>query len=166
MQPEELISVREYRSTSYEPDRDYIDGVLEERNKGETDHSYFQTAVASYFHERRKKWGVCALTEQRVQVSKTRFRVPDVCLVIGPKPDQPIISTSPFVCIEILSPEDRVSKVRERLKDYIRFGVPYVFLLDPETHKAYRWTTADMTEVFELRTENPDTLVPLEALFE
>jgi Uma2 family endonuclease len=166
MQTRELISVREYLTTSYDPDCDYVDGVVEERNVGETDHSYLQTAVAAYFHTRRKEWGVCALTEQRVQVSPTRFRIPDICIVAGPKPQEPILLTPPFICIEILSPQDRVSRVRERLDDYVGFGVPHVFLLDPEVRKAWRWTTAGMTEISELRTESPDTLVPLEALFE
>ena len=34
-----LVSVREYLSTSYRPDCDYIDGVVLERNVGEKDHS-------------------------------------------------------------------------------------------------------------------------------
>jgi Uma2 family endonuclease len=166
MQTDELISVREYLSTSYDPDCDYVDGVVEERNAGETDHSYLQTAIAAYSFALRKQWGVCPLTEQRVQVSSTRFRIPDICVVVGPKPADQIIRTPPLVCIEILSPEDRLSKVRQRLNYHLRFGVPYVFLLDPEVRKAYRWTTAGMTGVPELRTENPDTLVLLEALFE
>ena len=161
-----LVSEEEYLHSSYDPDCDYVDGVVEERNVGETDHSAVQIAVAAYFYERRKQWGVTVLPEQRVQVSPTRFRVPDVCVVVGPKPKEQIIRTPPLICIEILSPDDRLSRVRERLNDYLRFGVPYAFLLDPETRKAYRWTTAGMTEVSELRTENPETVVPLEALFE
>jgi Uma2 family endonuclease len=166
MQTDELISIREYLTTSYDPDCDYVDGVVEERNVGEKDHSRLQMAVSAYFFERRRKWGIHVYPEQRVQVSPSRFRVPDVCVVAGPEPEEQILRTPPFICIEILSPEDRLSKVRERLNDYLRFGVPYVFLLDPETRKAYRWTTAGMSEVSELRTDNPDMLVPLEALFE
>jgi Uma2 family endonuclease len=139
---------------------------VEERNVGETDHSYLQMAVGAYFYERRKTWGICVLPEERVQISPTRFRVPDLCVAVGSKPKEKILRTPPFICIEILSPEDRLSRVVERLNDYLRFGVPYVFLLDPEIRKAWRWTTAGMTEVSELRTESPDTLVPLEAVFE
>jgi len=166
MQTEELISVREYLATAYDPDCDYVDGVVEERNLGERDHASLQMAVSAYFYERRKEWGIHVFPEQRVQISPTRFRVPDVCVVAGPEPEEQILSVPPFICIEILSPEDRLSKIRERMDDYLKFGVPYVWLLDPRTRKAYRWTTAGMSEVSELRTENPDTCVPLEALFE
>jgi Uma2 family endonuclease len=166
MATKELISIGEYLSTSYDPDCDYVDGVVEERNLGETDHSSLQGAVFAYFFNRRKEWGIWALPEQRLQVSGTRFRVPDVCVLLGGKPKEQILRTPPLICIEILSPEDRVSRMRQRLDDYLAFGVPYVFLLDPETRKAYRWTTAGMSEVSELRTDNPDMTVPVDALFE
>ena len=42
----------------------------------------------------------------------------------------------------------------------------YVWLLDPQTRKAFRCTSEGMQQVQELRTENPDTLVSLAALFE
>ncbi len=41
------ISVREYLGSSYEPDCDYIDGHLEQRNLGEFDHGRIQTLVAA-----------------------------------------------------------------------------------------------------------------------
>jgi Uma2 family endonuclease len=87
-------------------------------------------------------------------------------LTTGPKPKEQIFRTPPLICIEILSPEDRLSKVQERLDDCPRFGVPYIFLLDPRTRKAHRWTAQGMLEITALRTENPATVVPLEALFE
>lgn len=166
MQTDELISVREYLTTDYSPDCDYVDGVVEERNLGEIDHSSLQMAVSAYFHSHRQEWGIHVFPEQRVQVSPTRFRVPDVCVVVGSKPKEQILRTPPFICIEVLSPEDRLSKVREKLDDYLHFGVPYIFLLDPRTRKAHCWTAQGMLEVTELRTENPGTVVPLEALFE
>ena len=166
MQTEEVISVREYLSTDYSPDCDYVDGVVEERNVGEMDHSALQMAVAAYFHERRKQWGIHVFPGQRIQVSPTRFRVPDVCVVAGPKPTEQIFHQPPLICIEILSPDDRLSRVQEKLNDFLYFGVLYVWLLDPRLRKAYRWTAAGMLEVRELHTENPEMTVPIEALFE
>ena len=40
-----LVSVEEYLHTSYSPDVDYVDGLLEERNVGEIDHSWVQKAL-------------------------------------------------------------------------------------------------------------------------
>jgi Uma2 family endonuclease len=160
-----LVSINEYLSKSYRPDCDYVDGVVEERNLGEYDHNRLQIKVGAFFFLREKEWGIRVVPEQRVQVSPTRFRVPDVCVMLG-EPNEQIFTTPPFICVEILSPEDRLSRIQERMSDYLSFGVPYVFLLDPETRKAFRWTTAGMIQVPEIRTENPDLLVPLAELFE
>jgi len=165
MSVSQLVSVSEYLSTSYRPDCDYVDGVVLERNLGEYDHGRLQLAVAAYYYNRRKEWGVRAVPEQRVQVSPTRFRIPDVCVMIG-EPTEQIFRTPPFICIEILSKDDRISEMQERVEDYLRFGVRYVWILDPRKRKAYRCTLESTYEVKELVTENPATLVPVEALFE
>jgi Uma2 family endonuclease len=159
------VTIQQYLSTAYSPDCDYVDGEVQERNLGEFDHAWLQCAVIAYFYTRRKEWGICVVPEQRVQVSPTRFRIPDVCVVLGQPKDQ-IFREPPFICIEILSPEDRISRVNERVSDYFKFGVPYVWILDPQTRKAWRCTPGAMIEVPELRTENPAMVVPLEELFD
>ena len=111
MNQPEVISVEEYLATSYRPDCDYVDGRIEERNLGEFDHGSLQTAIAIYFGTRQKQLGITVVVEQRVQVSPTRFRIPDVCVVLG-KTNEQIFRTPPFLCIEVLSPEDRLSRVR------------------------------------------------------
>lgn len=161
-----LVSIDEYLATTYEPDCDYVDGVIEQRNLGENDHAHLQTVLAVYIGERAREWGVYVVVEQRIRVSPTRFRVPDVCIMVGGRPKEQIFTTPPLACIEILSPEDRLSRIRERVNDYFSFGVRYVWLLDPATRKAYRWTREGMYEVEELRTENPEIVVPVKALFE
>jgi len=64
-----FISVREYLSTSYRPDCDYVDGRVEERNVGEFDHGYLQTLLAVLFTNNREAWGVCAVTDVRMRVT-------------------------------------------------------------------------------------------------
>jgi hypothetical protein len=44
-----LVSEEEYLSTAYEPDCEYEDGVLIERNVGDQDHSWLQAALGAYF---------------------------------------------------------------------------------------------------------------------
>ena len=81
-----LISVEQYLATSYRPDCDYVDGRIEERNLGEWDHSKLQAAIIAFFYQRRTAWNISVAPEQRIQVSPTRFRIPDFCVVLG-KPD-------------------------------------------------------------------------------
>lgn len=162
-----LIPVEEYLRTSYRPDCDYVDGEVQERNLGELEHSDLQTELAHYFRTRRRKWKTHAFVEQRVQVSPTRFRIPDVCVVIGEKPRDPIFHTPPFICIEVLSPEDRVARTRDRVDDYLKFGVPYIWVIDPESRRAWSYTKSGSTEILDgiLRTENPSLEIPLSEIF-
>ncbi len=162
-----LISVEEYLATSYRPDCDYVDGRIEERNLGEFDHSSLQTAIAIYLGSRQKQLGITVVVEQRVQVSATRFRIPDVCVVLG-KTNEQIFRTPPFLCIEILSPEDRMSRVEQRIGDYLQMGVRYVWLLEPSLRIAYEATVeTGLREVkaASLKTENPTLELPLAEVF-
>jgi Uma2 family endonuclease len=159
------VTIQEYRSTVYEADCEYVDGEVLERNWGESDHSRLQTSVGAAFYNRRKEWGICALFALRIQVSPTRIRVPDVCVFLG-QPEEQIPTIPPFICVEILSPEDRILSMFDKVADYLNFGVPYVWLLDPQTRKAWRCTPGAMLEVPELRTENPTMVVPIADLFD
>jgi Uma2 family endonuclease len=166
MQTTDLISVREYLATTYRPDCDFVDGVVVERNVGEKDHGKLQRALIVYFHERRKKWGVSVFPEQRVQVAPTRFRVPGVCVVLGPEPEEQVFTAPPFICIEILSPEDRLAAMQEKVRDYLKMGVPYVWIVNPATREAFRCTFDGLQAMEELHTDEQDIVIPVDDLFE
>jgi Uma2 family endonuclease len=159
------LTVAEYLDTTYRPDREYLDGELLERNVGEWDHSRLQGLLIMYLGAREKQWGIIVAPEQRVQVKPNRFRIPDVLALTGP-PSGRIITTPPFLCIEILSPSDRMAEMQERIDDYLAFGVPYVWLLHPGTRRAFVYTSDEMREVKDgiLRTQNPDIRVSLAEL--
>jgi len=159
--------VEEYLRTSYRPDCDYVDGEIVERNLGELDHSDLQAEIITYFRTRLRKSGVFAYPEQRVQVSPTRFRIPDVCVLTGNKPTEQIFRTPPFIAIEILSKDDRMNQMQQRVGDYLKFGVRYVWLIDPRTRRAWIYTKAGSHESTDgiLRTEDPAIELPLPEIF-
>jgi Uma2 family endonuclease len=162
-----LISVEDYLATAYEPDCDFVDGHIEERNVGEVTHARLQLRIGAYLLARYESQGVVVMTEVRVQVRPSRFRVPDVCVTAG-EPDEEVLTKPPFICIEILSPEDRMSRVEARINDYLSMGVPYVWVLDPETKQAFTVTAATgLQEVKSgvLKTEQPAIEVPLSEIF-
>ena len=163
-----LVSVEEYLHTSYDPDCDYVDGAIVERYVGELDHSDLQSEIVAYFRARNRKPGIYAFAEQRVQVSSKRFRVPDVCIVAGFKPTEQILSRPPIVCIEILSRDDRMTAMQERIGDYLQFGVRYVWVVDPRTRRAWTYTNDGSRESKDgiLRTEDPAIELPLPEIFQ
>jgi Uma2 family endonuclease len=162
-----LISVEEYLATSFRPDCDYVDGEVVERNLGTRDHGWLQTAIAAFFFARRRQWNITVITELRIRVKATRFRIPDVCIILGDT-DEQVLTQPPFICIEVLSPKDRMKRVQERIDEYLEMGVPYVWVLNPETKQAYTATPAEgLREVKTsvLKTENPALEVPLSEIF-
>jgi len=161
-----LVTVNEYLHTVYEPECDYVDGVLEDRNVGEEGHSDIQSEFVYFFRSRRAQLGLTAYAELRVQVAATRFRVPDVCLVPASRPKEPILTKPPLVCIEILSPEDRMNRMQKKIDDYLGFGVQYVWVLDPATRRAWAYSRDGMHEAHtELRLDEPAVVVPLSEIF-
>jgi Uma2 family endonuclease len=135
------VPLAEYLRTDYSPDVDYVDGELEERNVGEWDHARLQALIERYLGSHEAEWGVLAVPEQRIQVSATRFRVPDIA-VVATRPAAGVVTEPPLLCIEILSPEDRATRIQARIDDYLNMGVPCVWLIDPATRRAWIHTTA------------------------
>lgn len=159
-----LISVEEYLHTVYQPDVDYVDGHLEERNVGEMDHGDAQVSCASYVRAKCK--GYWAVVEVRVQVRADRFRIPDVAIVKGNKPRTRVFENPPLVAVEILSPDDRMSSMQQRIGDYLEFGVPYVWVIDPETRRGYVYTSEGSKEAKDGVMRAGELEVPLSAIFE
>ena len=164
---EALVPVEEYLRTTYDPDCDYVDGEVLERNLGERDHSTLQKRLIIFLGTREKEWNIFVFPEQRVQVSPRRYRVPDICVYVGEEPQDQIFRTPPFICIEILSPEDRWERTQQRIDDYLKFGVPYIFVINPRERRAWACTKDGNREIHDgmLRTENPSLTVPLAEIF-
>lgn len=160
------VPLSEYLNTSYRPDCDYLEGELLERNVGQAEHSILQTALGAWFYSRRKQLGISVYVEQRVQVKAKRYRVPDITVVAGQGPSTGIITEPPFLCIEILSPDDGYTEMKRRVADYLEFGVRHVWVIDPRTNLASVYTASAAYEVKDgtLSTTDPDITVNLNEL--
>jgi Uma2 family endonuclease len=162
-----LVSPREYLATTYHPDCDYVDGVLVERNVGQKDHSKLQGEVFAWFRSRRQALGLAAFVEQRIQVKPRRYRVPDLCVVPLPEPAEQIFTRAPYICIEILLPEDTFPKLQERFDDYLHKGVANIWVLDPVSRRGWRVTREGHFEALDgtLRTSEGAVVLPIAELF-
>jgi Uma2 family endonuclease len=156
-----LISVAEYLSTSYRPDCDYVDGEVQERNWGEYDHAKIQGFLSVLFYGKRKEWQIRVVPEVRVQVKPTRVRIPDVCVLAGGAPTEQILQYPPLLCIEVLSPNDTIARMRDRIRDYLELGVRQVWLLDPASRSAMICVGNTMTEQTEGSLTLPGTAIEI-----
>ncbi|MFT4112542.1 Uma2 family endonuclease [Silvibacterium sp.] len=131
------VPVEEYLASSFRPDCDYVDGVIEERNLGEKEHSILQGAFYFLFRQNRKRWQVEVYPELRVQVNPHRFRVPDITVTRAGLKWERILREAPLLCVEILSPEDTMARIRQRVDDYLAMGTAHVWVIDPALRKGY-----------------------------
>jgi Uma2 family endonuclease len=172
MKTHTVVPVEEYLTTFYRPDCDYVDGVVEERNVGENDHAHLQKKLILFLSTLERDLGIYVVQEQRVQITATRFRVPDTCILLGGRPAEPVFTKPPLICIEVLSPEDRFSRLQQRIDDYLGFGVRAVWVVDPKTRRAWIHDPRGSSEVRDGRLrfagegDAPEIVVPLHKLFD
>ena len=162
-----LVSVEEYLATTWRPDCDYVDGEVLERNLGQNDHSDLQSAALVWFRERRRALSLNAFVEQRVRIGQRRFRIPDVVVVRLPWEKEQVFTRPPYICIEALSPDDTLSRLQQRVDDYLAMGVENVWVIDPESRRAWRITPEGHLEARDgvLRTTDGHVAMPVADLF-
>jgi Uma2 family endonuclease len=159
------ISVTEYLQTSYRPDREYVDGEVRERNVGKWEHARVQWLLAGWFMNHEAMWGVIGSTEQRVQITSDRVRIPDLVVVpAGPQPD--VLVEPPLLVIEILSPEDSYCDTQERAEDYLSMGVGTVWIIDPKTRTGRMCNGAVWTAARRLEVPTTPLFVNLDEIFQ
>ena len=137
-----LVPVSEYLNTTYRPDRDYIDGDLRERSMGERPHATIQGFFVATFFQQRRLWRVLVLPEQRIQTSPTHYRVADICVLNASDANDPIVRQAPLLCIEILSHDQTLGDMSERVRDYLAMGVENIWVVDPLRREAWVGTLA------------------------
>jgi Uma2 family endonuclease len=127
----------EYLHSAYEPNCEFVDGEVIERNVGEYPHSRLQGLLYVYFRRRRKRWGITPIIGQRIKVRPTKYLIPDICVIHGPEPTQQILTEPPLIWIEVLSSEDRPIRVQRKVRGVLEFGSQYVWVIDPDTLESY-----------------------------
>ncbi|HEY2858344.1 MAG TPA: Uma2 family endonuclease [Terracidiphilus sp.] len=125
------IPIEQYLTTSYEPDAEFVNGEVEERAVGEYDHNLVQWAILNWFRSHDKAWHTRSVQEQRTRLNSDTVRIPDVSVFPRGVPVEPVFSHPQLIVIEVLSPEDRQSRMQQKIEDYRRFQVPHIWIVDP-----------------------------------
>lgn len=161
-----LIPVEEYLTTSYSPDREYRDGVLVERNVGDSTHARLQTLLSAYMVGHEKEWGIEVFTELRIQIRERWYRIPDICAYSLPVPKGRYPEQPPLLWIEILSEDDKMVDVWAKAAELVKSGVPYVWIIEPHTLNSELWTASGAASVEDhvLRIPNTGIVIPLREL--
>jgi Uma2 family endonuclease len=144
---EELWTVREYLRSTWSPDREFVEGRIEERNLGEKEHSIIQGYLTALFWNKRTEWAIRAFPQLRTQTQSRRFRVPDVLVTRAGDKFERYVTHPPLIAIEILSPEDTLSAMQAKAAEYRDFGIENIWIIDPAARMVYRYTGAALDEM-------------------
>ncbi|HEY3707173.1 MAG TPA: Uma2 family endonuclease [Terracidiphilus sp.] len=125
------IPIEQYLKTPYEPDAEFVNGEIEERAMGEYDHNMVQWAILDWFRRHDKQWQTRSVQEQRTRLSADIIRIPDISVWERSVPIEPVFSHPQLIAIEVLSPEDRQSRMQGKVEDYRRFAVRHIWVVDP-----------------------------------
>lgn len=134
-----VLSEAEYLRTSFPGvDQEFHDGELVERTMPDPPHSRVQMKLGAFFVNHERSHRTFAYSELRLRPREGRVLIPDVTVfvpdLIG---DVAPVGLEPFIAIEILSPDDRMSEVRNKLQEYSDWGVAHVWLIDPHMKRLY-----------------------------
>ena len=128
-----LVSVEDYLRRTEKPNCEYDDGVLYPKSMATASHGQTQKDVMRLLD----KQGVESLPEVTVRLSATKYLVPDV--VAAPRIQRPYPTEPVLLCIEILSPDDRPGAMLAKCEQYHDWGVPFCWVIDPETQAAWEY---------------------------
>ncbi len=131
-----LVSAEQYLRTNYKPACEYIDGALRKKPMPTCDHGSIQIQFGRLIPP--PHYVVSA--ELTVRIREGKYLVPDLgvqlrSMVQKPYPTKPI-----FLCIEILSPEDRFAEVLAKCDEYLAWRVPMTWIVDPELRRAWQYS--------------------------
>lgn len=163
-----LMSIEQYLRTSFSPDVDFVCGEIQERNLGEFEHARLQTLLAGFFLQHEREWEILTIVEQRIRVKDDRVRISDIALIRRGTAREQVTVTAPLACIEILSPEDRISRAKVVLSDDRAMGVENVWLIDPIRRAVFTYDADGLHDAGEapLRVAGTAISVDMQKIFE
>jgi Uma2 family endonuclease len=161
------IGVEEYLGLEFDdrPEPDYVDGVVVERTLPTPIHSQIQALLILLFAPLMTRFRLVLLPELRVRIEPRLFRVVDLAVYRGARPEGRYGSTPAFIAIEIVSPGDRRSKLRHRLEDYRLWGVPHIWLVDPQLKRLEEYSEGSLLRRGSLRLPEFDFEISAQELF-
>jgi Uma2 family endonuclease len=154
------LSVEEYLALDEKPYFEYDDGVLTQKAMPTAHHSRLTYLLVNML----EKQGALAFAELTIELKKTRFLIPDVC-VVAAAPESAPEKVPPLLCIEVLSPSDRLGSAFTKCEEYHDWGVEACWVLDPTKRKAWEYPRGGDPRVVEDTLRCRELTVVLEELF-
>ncbi len=135
------------RMTFDGPELEYKDGEVIERAMPTNLHSKAQQGLAVFFDLAGRKQPLFGRPELRMKLREGRYVTSDYAVFAGAEPTDEWPENPPRIVIEVLSPDDRMSEVRDKLEEYLEWGAPHIWLIDPRKRIFFSFTAKGLAEV-------------------
>lgn len=140
------VSLEEYFQTHYEPECELIEGELRPKPMPTGHHSQMQAKLMKLLWPHEPLGHGEALPELTLLLPDESVLIPDLVFALpGQRFDEhDVLNTPPLVCIEIISPSQSFGELYEKCRRYLRWGVPYCWIIDPVRHLAWQIEADEM----------------------
>ena len=114
-----------------------LDGAALQKTLPTKLHSILQFVLAVLL----KELGFKARPELTLAIDDTWEPTPDVCGIIGPE-EGPYPTHAVAVAIEVLSPDDRFTRIIQKCRKYAEWGIADILVFDPVGREGWHWDAA------------------------
>ena len=132
-----LMTVEEYLKLDVKPYCEYIDGAVRQKPVPTSYHSLLQTLLGTLLTVRSQQF--YTMSEVHVRIRPRKFLVPDLAVVRREMFEHPYPTKPVYLCIEIVSPDDKLEELLAKCEEYHAWGVLHCWVIDPEQRTAWSY---------------------------
>jgi Uma2 family endonuclease len=164
-----FVPVEEYLRNLDDAHCEYVDGVLIEKPMPTWMHAALQAWISAVIMRQYPQY--IAGGEVHSRLRPTEFRLPDIAVQLRTIAQQENYAEHPpALCVEILSPEDRLGGVFQKCERYHDWGIPVCWIVDPVKRRAWKYErqgepllVADHLTASDIRLPMPNVFSILDA---
>jgi Uma2 family endonuclease len=162
------LTVEAYLASPEDRSAEYVDGRLVERPMPGEIHSDIQWKLCFDFGDLARKTSrvIFGRPELHVRTAPGRVRIVDLAVYVDDKPNAQIPDNAPLIAIEILSPDDRLADVLDKLADYQAWGVRHIWLIQPSARRLLEYSDKALRETDTLEAPEIHAAITPERLFD
>jgi len=133
------VSLQEYLQSDYEPECELVGGALFPKPMGTLEDMAMERWLVRLL-ERYEQSGLGMVMHELSIRKGDDVRIPDLVFVPSEARFENGISMDPpLLCVEILSPSQRLSALFAKCETYHAWGVPYCWVIDPIGKTAWEY---------------------------
>lgn len=159
-----FLTPQQYFATTFEREPELVHGELVERPLPTFPHGNIQLRMGSRLMALQQSYPVFPGVEVRVRMAPDLYRIPDISMWEGTAPGS-LPAIPPLLVVEISSPDDRLDAMLQKLEEYRAWGVPHIWLTEPELKRVHVYDHGSLRAVSQLELPQFGFSVSAQELF-